>query len=101
MRYEVRNSVELTSAAIMTLRCAVRYPRRIRIHPVDSSTADTALRVALRVGRSWRASMGAGILVEGAAPVLGAKLPVGDGGRLLECPVKGGAGWPLPDAGVS
>src|SRR3954468_7010791 len=52
MRYEVRNSVDVTQAAIITFLCAARRPRLIRIQPIEMRTADVALSVALSAGRS-------------------------------------------------
>src|SRR3954470_23491134 len=52
MRYEVRNSVDVTQAAIITFLCAARRPRLIRIQPIEMRTADVALSVAFSAGRS-------------------------------------------------
>src|SRR3954469_15052225 len=52
MRYEVRKSVDVMQAAIITFLCAVRRPRLIRIQPIEMRTADVALSVAFSAGRS-------------------------------------------------
>src|SRR4051812_49772556 len=52
MRYDVRNSVDVPQAAIITFLCATRRPRLIRIQPIEMRTADVALSVALSAGRS-------------------------------------------------
>src|SRR3954447_15318258 len=52
MRYDERNSVDVTQAAIITFLCAVRRPRLIRIQPMEMRTADVALSVAFSAGRS-------------------------------------------------
>src|SRR3954470_8855188 len=52
MRYEVRKSVDVMQAAIITFLCAARRPRLIRIQPMEMRTADVALSVAFSAGRS-------------------------------------------------